>query len=248
MTRTPLQILWSTALFGVIGLVLSPSVALADMEHAALNHMFLFDELAYGFSEQDPSIGFDSTSWVGGDWNRVWFKAEGEISTVDPALEGEAQMLYSRLISPFWELQTGLRGDLITEDGQSPAGRGHLVLGLEGLAPHWFEVEPTVFLSHRGDVSFRLRATYDLHITQRLVARPSFETNIAIQSVPEFGVGSGFNDIEAGLRLGYQVAREFMPYIGVSWTQALGETADMLSDAGEATGDVQGVVGLSFWF
>ena len=105
-----------------------------------------------------------------------------------------------------------------------------------------------MFISHRGDVSFRLRATYDLYITQRLVAHPSFETNIAVQAVPEFGVGAGFNDIELGLRLGYQFAREFAPYIGVSWNQAFAETADLRRDAGGSASDVQGVAGVRFWF
>jgi len=213
-----------------------------------LNHIVLFEELEYGFNNGANPLNWDSTSWVGGDWNRIWFKTEGEMSTVDPDVDGEAQLLYSRLIAPFWELQVGLRGDLVASDVQATAGRGHLVLGIEGLAPYWFEVEPAVFISHRGDVSFRLRATYDLFITQRLVAHPSFEMNIAVQSVPEFGVGSGFNDIELGLRLGYQIARELTPYIGISWNRAFMDTADLRRAAGGSASDLQGVAGLRLWF
>lgn len=170
------------------------------------------------------------------------------MSTSDPEVDGEAQLLYSRLIAPFWEVQVGLRGDLAAAEGQSTQGRGHLVLGLEGLAPYWFEVEPAIFVSHEGDVSARLRATYDLFITQRLIAHPSFEMNVAIQSVPEFGVGAGFNDIELALRLGYQLAREFTPYVGVAWNQAFAETARLRRAAGTSASDLQGVAGLRFWF
>ncbi len=222
--------------------------AAAEMGDPPLNHFIQFEELEYGFNNENNPLNWDSTSWVGGDWNRIWFKTEGEMSTVDPDVDGEAQLLYSRLIAPFWELQVGLRGDLVASDVQSTAGRGHLVLGIEGLAPYWFEVEAAVFISHRGDVSFRLRTTYDLFITQRLVAHPSFEMNVAVQSVPEFGVGSGFNDIELGLRLGYQIARELTPYIGISWNRAFMETADLRRAAGGSASDLQGVAGLRFWF
>jgi len=212
------------------------------------NHIILFDEFEYGFNHGENPLSWDATSWFGGDWNRIWVKTEGELSTSDFSLSGEAQLLYSRLIGAFWEFQIGLRGDLAAADGQGPEGRGHLVVGLEGLAPYWFELEPTIFISHKGDVSFRLRATYDLFITQRLIAHPSFETNVAIQSVTEFGVGSGLNDIQLGLRLGYQLSREFTPYIGISWNQAFAQTARLRRAVSSSASDVQGVAGLRFWF
>jgi copper resistance protein B len=108
------------------------------------NRLILFEELEYGFNNGDNPLSWDSTSWVGGDWNRIWFKTEGEMATSDPDVDGEAQLLYSRLIAPFWELQFGVRGDLVAAEGQSTQGRGHLVVGLEGLAPYWFEVEPAI--------------------------------------------------------------------------------------------------------
>lgn len=241
----PFRVLATTA-FAVAVSFASP--AIADVGDAPFNRMILFEELEYGFNNGDNPLSWDATSWVGGDWNRIWFKTDGEMATSDPEVDGEAQLLYSRLIAPFWELQFGLRGDLAAAEDASTQGRGHLVLGLEGIAPYWFEVEPAIFVSHKGDVSARLRATYDLFITQRLIAHTSFEMNVAIQSVPEFGVGSGFNDIELGLRLGYQLARELTPYIGVSWNQAFAETARFRRAAGNAASDLQGVAGLRLWF
>lgn len=225
-----------------------PIAAVAEMGDPPLNRYISVEELEYGFNNGDNPVSWDSTSWVGGDWNRIWFKTEGEVATTDPEIDGEAQLLYSRLIAPFWELQFGLRGDLAAGADDSLHGRGYLVLGLEGLAPYWFEVEPAIFVSQKGDVSGRLRTTYDLFITQRLVAHPSFEMNVAVQSVPEFVVGSGFNDIELGLRLGYQVAREFTPYLGVSWNQAFAQTARFRREAGNSASDLQGVAGVRLWF
>lgn len=225
-----------------------PVPALAEMGDAPLNRYISVEELEYGFNHGSNPLNWDSTSWIGGDRNRIWFKTEGETSTVDIEVEGEAQLLYSRLISSFWELQFGVRGDLVAAESQSTQGRGHLVFGLEGLAPYWFEVESTIFLSNTGDVSARLRTSYDFFITQRLIAHPSFELNVALQSVPDFGVGAGFNDIDLGLRLGYQIIRKFAPYIGVSWNQAFAETARLRREAGSSTSDLQGTLGLRFWF
>jgi len=38
-------------------------------------------------------------------------------------------------------------------------------------------------------------------LTQRLILLPRFAMNVAVQSVPNYGIGSGVNDIELGLRL-----------------------------------------------
>lgn len=217
------------------------------MGESSIHGMFLAEELEYGFNGGANPVTWDVTSWVGSDWNRIWFKSEGEMPTAHLGVEGEAQLLYSRLITPFWECQVGVRGDLLAESG-STQGRGLLVVGFEGLAPYWFEIVPAIFVSHEGDVSARLRASHDLFVTQRLIAQSSFEANVAIQSVPKFGVGAGFNDIKLGLRIRYEIAREFAPYIGISWQQTFAETARLRRDAGRGSSDLQGVAGIRFWF
>ena len=58
------------------------------------------------------------------------------------------------------------------------------------------------------------------------------------------GIGSGLSDMELGLRLRYEIRREFAPYIGVNWTQKIGRTADFAKDEGEETSDVQLVAGI----
>lgn len=241
MSRT-----WTLLAFILVLVSLAPITANADMVDPPLVHMIMVEELEYGFDFDAHPVSLDSTSWIGGDWNRVWLKVEGEANR--EGAEGELQLLYSRLILPFWELQMGLRGDmsLITDDART--GRGHLVFGLEGLAPYWFEVEPAVFVSQKGDVSACFRATYDLYITQRIVAHESIEANAAVQSVPEFGIGSGFGNINLGLRLGYQVRREFMPYMGITWDRAFGETGRLRRAESGSAGALDVVVGVRFWF
>ncbi len=60
--------------------------------------------------------------------------------------------------------------------------------------------------------------------------------------------GSGLSDGQAGLRLRYEIRREFAPYIGVNWTKSFGNTADFVRDHGEPTSDTQWVAGVRAWF
>ncbi|MES3082456.1 copper resistance protein B [Sphingomonas faeni] len=57
----------------------------------------------------------------------------------------EVQALYSRALDPYWNLQAGVRYDL----KRNPS-RTYAAIGIEGLAPYWFNVEGTIFLSDSG--------------------------------------------------------------------------------------------------
>lgn len=183
---------------------------------------------------------------IGNDYTRFWLKAEGEGLVAEGDGEAEAQALYSRLISPYFEAQAGLRLDTEFGDGDVRA-RPLLAVGLEGLAPYWFEVEPALFLSASGDLSARLEGSYDLLVTQRLVLQPEAEVNVALQEVADWGVGAGLNDIELGLRLRYEIEREIAPYVGVSWLNRFGGAADFAEAEGEDASEVLFVVGLRLW-
>ena len=122
------------------------------------------------------------------------------------------------------------------------------VFGVQGIAPYWFDVEAAAFISNQGEVSARLELEYDLLLIQRLILQPRFETNVAIQSAQELGVGGGINDIELGLRLRYEIRREFAPYIGISWTNKFGQTADFARAENETTRTLGFVLGVRMWY
>ncbi|MGJ3626365.1 copper resistance protein B [Sphingomonas sp. MMS24-JH45] len=154
---------------------------------------------------------WDGEYWVGGDIHRLAIKTEGE-GTFGGEAGGEVQALYSRAIGPYFNLQAGVRQDLAPG-----ADRTYASVGVEGLAPYWFDVEATAFLSDKGDLLARLEGYYDQRITQRLILQPRVEMNLSAQDVPASGLGTGVTDAEIGLRLRYEIAREFGPYVGVSW-------------------------------
>lgn len=217
--------------------------------HDSAIEIFTFAPKAeFRTGDQPDAFVLDAEGWVGGDYQRFWWKAEGEQETKgEKAGEIEVQGLYSRLISPFWDFQTGVRIDRRYR-GAERRTTGYVVVGLEGLAPYWFEVEPTLFVSEKGKVSARFTATYDQLVTQRWVIQPRIDLNAALQDDTKRGVAAGFNDVEFGLRLRYDLTRQFAPYVGVTWRHVLGGTAGLERRGGEKISTASMVFGLRTWF
>ncbi|RZJ47309.1 MAG: copper resistance protein B [Brevundimonas sp.] len=204
----------------------------------------IIDRLEAAFGDGDDTYLWDVQGWSGGDINRFWWKSEGEGDFGGDLEEVEIQALYSRAITPFWDVQAGVRQDF-RPDGEDTT---HLVLGLQGLAPYWFEIDAAAFLSTKGDLTARVEAEYDQRITQRLILQPRLEIDASASDIPELEIGSGLSSIEAGLRLRYELRKEFAPYVGVEWSRALGNTADYIEARGGEAEDTRLVVGLKAWF
>jgi len=213
----------------------------------ALNSFLLFDLLEFQLAPNVRAARWDILGWYGSDTDRIWFKSEGRYNGATRNGDGDLQVLYGRLISPFIDFQAGFRWEQqLSWDNN--LGRAFGVVGIQGLIPFGMELEASAFLSQQGDVSARVTLAQDFLLTQRLILQPRFEMNVAVQSVPSYGVGSGVNDIELGLRLRYEIMREFAPYVGVSWLQSLGETATFRANGGENTSVLQFVAGARMWF
>jgi len=205
------------------------------------------DQLEYRNNDGSDTLKWDIQGWRGTDYKKFWFKLEGENDTASSTGEFELQTLYSRAISAFWDFQVGARYDR-TYGAGSGSDRVLAVIGVQGLAPYWFEVEPALFISDDGDVSARVAATYDLLLSQRLILQPRFEVNAAASAVREYGIGAGINDLQLGLRLRYEIRREVAPYLGLSWTKQFGDTRDLARAAGESSDDLAVVAGIRLWF
>lgn len=185
---------------------------------------------------------WDLQGYYGGPTRRFWFKSEGEGNFGEPLEDAEVQGLYSFAVAPYWDLQLGVRQDI------AGPKTTHAVIGIQGLAPYLFEIDAALFISHRGDVTARIEAELDQRITQRLVLQPRAELSLSAQDVPQLGIGAGVDKIEAGLRLRYEITREFAPYIGIEQSWRLGKSADYVRAAGEDPGVTSYVVGIRFWF
>ena len=193
-------------------------------------HNVRFDKLEVKPRGGRYGYEWDMEAWVGDDYNKLFFKSEGfnnggaarrsETGKINRWENAEFSLLYSRMISYFWDLQLGVRHSVWPKPS-----RTYAVVGVEGLAPGFFEVDAQAYLSNKGEVSGRLNAFYDLLITNRLILQPRFDINAYAQRIPELGVAAGLSEMELSARLRYEFTRNFAPYIGVSWERKLGGTA-----------------------
>ncbi len=205
------------------------------------------DQFEYRNSDGSDTLTWDMQGWYGGDYNKLWVKFEGEDETSANAGEMELQALYSRTVTAFWDFQAGIRYDA-AYGTDAPGDRAFAVIGLQGLAPYWFELEPAIFISDNGDFSARLVASYELLFTQRLILEPRAEINISANEVREYDIGSGLNDIQLDLRLRYEIRRKFAPYVGIAWSRKFGNTARLTRASGGDVDVLSLATGIRFWF
>jgi copper resistance protein B len=219
------------------------AMLLGGLVHAADDDIYTFLQAdRFEYAEDADAFIWDLQGWVGDDYRKLWAKAEGEYGDGEFE-ESEIQLLYSRAWTPFFDWQAGIRYDI-----EPTPSRAHIVFGLQGLAPQWFEVDSALFLSEDGDLSARLELEYDLLLTQRLVLQPRLEVEASASDLPEIGIGSGIGKSELGLRLRYEFRRKFAPYLGINWTKLHGETADLAASNGGDRDDLSVLLGLRLWF
>lgn len=205
--------------------------------------LVMLDLAELSFHKGRESYRFEGEAFTGGNINRFGVKFEGEGAFGEKIDDLELQALYSRAVAPYWNLQLGVRHDI-----RPDPSRTYLVAGMEGMAPYWFKINAAAFLSNKGEVRARLEGSYDLRLTQELILQPRIETNISFQDIAPIGVGSGFTDFEAGLRLRYEIKQEIAPYVGVEWRRQLGDTARFTRAAGDDPSSVNFVAGIRIWF
>lgn len=202
----------------------------------------LVDRLEFVQGRDNASMAYDAQAWFGRDYDRAVLKAEGEVDggRIEAA---RTELLWGHAAASFWDLQLGLR-----YDSGLGADRSWLAFGVQGLAPYWFEVDAAAYIGENGRSALRLESEYELLLTQKLILQPRIEANFYGKSDPANEIGSGLSNASIGLRLRYEIKREFAPYVGVQWVRKFGGTADFARADGERTRDTQWVAGLRVWF
>ena len=201
----------------------------------------MVEQAEYRAGPHGAAYGWDGEAWFGGDIHRLVLKTEGEGDKTGLE-EAEWQALYSRAIDPYTDLQFGLRQDV--------AGyvANYATFGFETVLPYWFKADAALFVSGKGDVLARLQGSYDLMLTQQAVIQPALEWNFAMQNVPAAILASGLTDITAGLRVRYDISRNFSPYIGVEYSRKVGGTEALYRVMGAPTDSTSFVLGLRTFF
>jgi copper resistance protein B len=220
----------------------STMVAMMQMDDSARTAKVLFDQLEWRDTAEGNAAVWDAEAWYGGDYDKVWLRSEGE-RVAGTTQNARADLLWDHVFARWWSLQAGARQDF----GAGP-GRTWAAVGVQGLAPYWFDTEATFDVGEQGRTAVRLKTEYELLFTQRLILQPEVEANLYGKADPARQLGSGLSDLEIGLRLRYEVRREFAPYLGVVWSRSFGGTADRVRQAGGDVSDVQLVAGVHAWF
>ena len=191
-----------------------------------------------------------ASAWAGGDRDKIRLQSSG-ILTDTGHIEGEGgtqgidnRLFYSRLIAPFWDAKAGAQLSFFNH-GQT---RAAFLAGVEGLAPFGIHPDVVAGISETGIASLRLDADYDILLSQKLIAQPFAEAMLASGNDPAIGLGAGLSRFEVGLRLRYEIVKEFAPFVGVSFEQFTGNTANLAAADGEAISRWRALVGLKVWF
>jgi copper resistance protein B len=215
----------------------------ADMAHGhdgGINNFTLVEEADITRFDGKWVANWEAQGWIGSDMHKFWWRTEGE--TKGPRLEqSEFHALYSRNVATFFDAQVGLRHDI------APDARTYAVVGVQGLAPLFFETEAHAFFGFDGDVLLRLRQSFDLRMTNRLVVQPLFETDIYLTREPERLIAPGPAIIEVGVLTRYEVTRRVAPYVAVMFERRLGESSRLARAAGENPGGWSLRTGVRFW-
>lgn len=219
-----------------------PDVEGHAVHDRALHYYVLLDQLEWQAVDDGSGLNLDSKGWVGRDRDRIWFRAEGD-SEEGRVSEAQAHVLYGRQFSRWWDIVGGIRQDFRPGPAQTWAA-----IGVQGLAPYWFEIEATAYVGASGRTHARFEVEYELLVTNRLIFQPLVEAEIFGKSDPERGIGAGVSTTDAGFRLRYEFRREVAPYVGVVWSNKWGKTADFAEASGEATGGARLVTGVRLWF
>jgi copper resistance protein B len=216
--------------------------SMMEMDDTGRSGSVLLDEFEWRSTDQGAAGVWEAEGWYGDDYNKLWIRSEGE-QEAGTTEDARVEALWDRIVTRWWNLQLGARQDF----GNGP-GRTWAALGVQGLAPQWFEVEATLYAADAGRTAARVRAEYDLLITQRLIVQPEAEANLYGKSDPARQLGSGLSVLDVGVRMRYEIRREFAPYVGVAWQRRLGTTAEFTRAAGMSANDVQFLAGVRFWF
>lgn len=219
-----------------------PNVHGHAVHDRAINSFVLFDQLEWQPGDGDDAFSWDTKGWIGRDRTRFWFRSEGDRSG-GRTHQAQTHLLLGRQISRWWDVTAGVRLDTLPE-----TPRGALALGVQGLAPYWFEVEASAFIEPSGRTHVRVETEYDLLITNRLVLQPLVEFEIYARGDQERLIGRGLSTGEVGLRLRYVVRREIAPYVGFVWSRRFFGSADLAQAARQDTSSARLAVGLRAWF
>jgi copper resistance protein B len=212
-----------------------------DMNDAGVQNRIWFENLEGVYGSKNGGA-WDAQAWLGGDFDKLWLKSEGSILGGKTA-GAKVEALWAHAILPFWDTQLGIRHDF--SGGPS---REWAAFGVQGITPYWFDLELTCYVGEQGRTAVRMKAEYDLYLTQRLILKPEIEMNAYGKADRARELGAGLSDGQFELRLRYEFHRRFAPYIGFVYDRKFAGSAILARQGGNPVVDHRTVAGVEFFF
>lgn len=203
----------------------------------------VIDELEWVKTDDRHSIALDARASYGGDYDKLLAKIGGEHAD-GRTEELSGEVLWDRIFARWWSVQAGAMVERLDE----PDSRVWAAVGIEGLAPYWFDIEAMVYFGEQGRTALRAKASYEFLLTQRLIVNSELESIVYSKSDPELNRPSGLGKLNAGLRVRYEFRREFAPYVGAVWQRSRVDSAGSVHANDETSGEVALVAGVRIWF
>jgi len=219
-----------------------PPVTMPAMHGHDMNSYVLFDRLEAAHGGHGDSLNWAATAWIGGDLDRIWLRGEGE-RRAGRNESTDLEVLYGHSVATWWDVVAGWRHDFGAGQTQD-----FVAIGVQGKMPYKIELSATAYLGRGGQTAARIESEYELPLSGRVYLQPRIELNLYGRDDPRRGIGSGLATMEAGLRLRYEITRQFAPYLGIEHERRFGETAPMARAAGERAADTRLVAGIRIWF
>jgi copper resistance protein B len=223
-------------LLGLIMTITLSEVAMASIGDDPLITKLVMDKFEILDNDENSKV-WEGSFYMGYDINKLYLYSEGEASS-NEVYSSKNEILYSRAIAPFWDIQAG-----IAYDKNDYSSTTWAEVAISGLAPYYFETRVALLLGEDSNIGLRASAEYEALITQKLILTPSIDISLYSKDNIEMQIGSGLSSIDMGLRLRYEIVREFAPYIGINWEKNFGNTYDY-----NPLDETSMVVGIRFWF
>ena len=213
------------------------------MEHApTINSYIAFNRLEVWDADAGTGQLWEGRAWVGSDLNRLWLRSKGERGGGNTHA-ADVEVFYGRSVSTWWDVLAGIKHDFSPGGSQTWAA-----FGVQGFAPYKFDVSATAYVGESGQAAAKVEVEYELLLTNRLILQPQVEATVFGKNDAARGIGSGLSSVEAGVRMRYEIDRQFAPYIGVVHERTFGNTADLRRADGNDSRDTRLVAGVRIWF
>ena len=199
----------------------------------------------------DGGLKSEFETRIGTDENKLFIKVHADKQEAHKA-EYDAKVLYSRMISDFWDVQAGARyrSEKVerAQYGWDTEEKVDGVLGLHGLAPYFFETDAYVYAGADNYAAFSLETERDLLLTQKLIFKPYLDMNIIFSDDSKYAKKSGLSNAAVGLETRYEISKKVMPYVDIAYEYSKGNEATAWQAESDEEKGWQYGMGLRFKF